>query len=55
MIRAIAWFARNHVAANLLMLLLVVGGIVTLPTLRQEMLPDISRLRAASVCGFITR
>ncbi len=37
----IAWFAKNHVASNLLMTLLVVGGLMTLPTLRQEMIPDV--------------
>jgi multidrug efflux pump subunit AcrB len=39
--RAIAWFARNHVAANLLMVLLVVGGLLTVPMLGQQMLPDV--------------
>ncbi len=39
--RAIAWFAHNHVAANLLMALLVAGGLMTLPTIRQEMIPDV--------------
>ncbi len=42
MSRAISWFAENHVAANLLMALLLVGGLLTLPMLKQEMLPDIS-------------
>ncbi|MDJ0785224.1 MAG: efflux RND transporter permease subunit [Myxococcota bacterium] len=40
--RSIDWFARNHVAANLLMLLLVGGGLLILPTVRQELLPDIA-------------
>ena len=40
--RAIAWFAENHVAANLLMALLVTTGLLTIPTLRQEMIPEIS-------------
>jgi len=39
--RAIAWFAENHVAANLLMALLVVGGLITIPMIGQEMVPDI--------------
>lgn len=39
--RAIAWFAENHVAANLLMALLIVGGLITIPTIGQEMLPDV--------------
>ena len=39
--RAIAWFAENHVAANLLMALLVVGGLFTLPHIKQEVFPEI--------------
>ena len=38
---ALAWMAKNPVAANLLMLLLVAGGIMTLPTIRQEEFPSI--------------
>ena len=37
----IAWFARNHVAANLLMLFIVVAGLATLPTIPQKPFPDI--------------
>ena len=37
----IAWFARNHVAANLMMMLVVVGGIVSLPIIQQKTFPDI--------------
>lgn len=40
--RLIAWFAENHVAANLLMLLLVVGGIFSLPNISKEIIPDVS-------------
>ena len=32
----IEWFARNHVAANLLLLLMVVGGIAALPTISKR-------------------
>jgi len=39
--RAIAWFAENHVAANLLMLLVVVGGLAALPGINQKSFPDI--------------
>jgi multidrug efflux pump subunit AcrB len=39
--RAIAWFAENHVAANLLMLMLVVGGLAALPAIQQKSFPDI--------------
>jgi len=38
---AIAWFARNHVATNLLMWAMLIGGVLAWPTLRQEMFPDI--------------
>jgi len=38
---AIAWFARNHVAANLLMLLLIAGGLASLPAIQQKSFPDI--------------
>ena len=37
----IAWFVHNPVAANLLMMVLVVGGLVTLPGIRQEEFPSI--------------
>ena len=37
----IEWFARNHVAANLLMAVLVIGGLLTIPILGQEMVPDV--------------
>jgi len=37
----VAWFARNSVAANLLMLLFVAGGLVTLPTIKQEVFPEV--------------
>jgi multidrug efflux pump subunit AcrB len=40
--RAIAWFAGNHVAANLLMMLLVVGGLLSIPTIKQEIMPELS-------------
>jgi len=38
----IAWFADNHVAANLLMILIIVGGVVSLPLLRTEVFPVVS-------------
>ena len=38
---AIAWMARNAVAANLLMLLLIFGGIFMLFKIEQEYLPEI--------------
>jgi multidrug efflux pump subunit AcrB len=39
--RAIAWFAKNRVATNLLMWTLCISGVLAWPTLRQEMFPDI--------------
>jgi len=39
---AIAWFATNHVAANLIMLLLIVGGLSALPTIHQKIFPDMN-------------
>ena len=39
--RAIAWFAENHVAANLVMFVIILAGLLTLPSLRQELFPSI--------------
>ncbi|THB76919.1 MAG: efflux RND transporter permease subunit [Desulfobulbaceae bacterium] len=36
----ISWFTANPVAANLLMLLILIGGTLTLSTIRQEFLPE---------------
>jgi hypothetical protein len=36
----IAWFASNHVAANLLMLLIIAFGIVSAVTIRKQTTPD---------------
>ena len=41
MTHAIAWFVRNPVAANLMMSVMVVGGLLTLLGLRQEEFPPI--------------
>jgi multidrug efflux pump subunit AcrB len=37
----IAWFAANHVAANLLMLFIIVAGLMSALTIRKEMQPEI--------------
>ena len=37
----IAWFARNHVAANLLMLVIIVGGLASIAQIRIQANPDI--------------
>ena len=39
---AVAWFARNPVAANLLMLFLLVGGGMTVASIRMETFPEFS-------------
>lgn len=44
----IRWFAHNPIAANLLMILLVVGGALALPALNKEFFPDF-KLNAVSV------
>ncbi|MEJ2604477.1 MAG: efflux RND transporter permease subunit, partial [Gammaproteobacteria bacterium] len=36
----IAWFASNHVAANLLMFLIIAFGIVSAFTIRKQTTPD---------------
>jgi multidrug efflux pump subunit AcrB len=41
MTRAIDWFVRNPVAANLLMLLLIGAGLVAMPRIPQKAFPDI--------------
>ncbi|MFK7915138.1 MAG: efflux RND transporter permease subunit, partial [Pseudomonadales bacterium] len=37
----ISWFARNHIAANLLLGVIVVAGLVALPTMSQKSFPDL--------------
>ena len=36
----IAWFASNHVAANLLMCLIIVAGLLSAATIRKQTQPD---------------
>ena len=36
----IAWFARNHVAANLLMFGIVLAGLGSIPSIKQTIFPD---------------
>jgi multidrug efflux pump subunit AcrB len=38
----IAWMAKNHVAANLLMLVFVVGGFILGPKVKQEVFPEVT-------------
>jgi len=37
----IAWFARNSVAANLLMIFILIGGLLTADTIRKQMFPQV--------------
>ena len=39
---AVKWMATNHVAANLLMLVLIIGGIIMAPSIKQEIFPEVS-------------
>ena len=37
----IAWFARNSVAANLLMIFILIGGLLTIQTINKQMFPQL--------------
>lgn len=37
----IAWFARNSVAANLLMIIIILGGLMTANTIRKQFFPQV--------------
>jgi len=39
---AIRWMAENHVAANLLMLVLLIGGLILGSSVKQEVFPDVN-------------
>ncbi len=38
----LAWFAKNHVASNLLMILILASGILTIFTIKIEFFPEMS-------------
>jgi len=38
----LAWFAKNHVAANLLMIFVIAAGLITLATIKVEFFPEMS-------------
>ncbi|MBI4566162.1 MAG: efflux RND transporter permease subunit [Planctomycetes bacterium] len=40
--RLIDWFVDNPVAANLLMVLVLVGGLMTLPRIKEELFPEVT-------------
>ncbi|MCK5505807.1 MAG: efflux RND transporter permease subunit, partial [Thermodesulfovibrionia bacterium] len=37
----IKWMAHNHVAANLMMMIFIVGGLITAFAIKQEVFPEI--------------
>ena len=49
---AVKWMARNHVAANLLMMALVIGGIIMGPSIKQEVFPEVSLDRVSVVVAY---
>ena len=38
---AISWFARNPVAANLMMVFIIVSGLIATTTVREEVMPEL--------------
>ena len=46
----IAWFTRNGVAANLVMLLLVIGGIASYMSVKRELFPQFSLRLTLQFC-----
>ena len=38
----VSWFARNHVAANLLMIFIIVIGLISLSKIQRELQPDLN-------------
>jgi multidrug efflux pump subunit AcrB len=52
MTSAIRWMAQNHVAANLLMLVLIVGGLIKGPAIKQEVFPEVSLDRIQVVVAY---
>ncbi len=49
---AIRWMARNHVAANLLMFVLIVGGLVKGFSIKQEVFPEIDLDRVQVIVAY---
>ncbi|MBW1828920.1 MAG: efflux RND transporter permease subunit, partial [Deltaproteobacteria bacterium] len=49
----VAWFTENHVAANLLMLFLLVGGAITALTMKLEVFPEFSMDRISITTEYI--
>ncbi|MCB0260138.1 MAG: efflux RND transporter permease subunit, partial [Calditrichaeota bacterium] len=40
--RLIAWFAENQVAANLLMIVIIAAGIISVASIKYEVFPEMS-------------
>ena len=40
--RILEWFAKNPVASNLAMLVIIAGGLLTLPRVKQEVFPEVA-------------
>ena len=40
--RALTWFSENTVAANLLMILIMAGGLLTVRNVKMEIFPELS-------------
>lgn len=49
---SLRWMATNHVAANLLMLVLIVGGIIKAPHIQQEVFPEVSLDRISVMVAY---
>lgn len=49
---AVKWMAKNHVAANLLMFALILGGIIMGPSIKQEIFPEVSLDRVSVVVAY---
>ncbi len=49
---AVKWMAKNHVAANLLMVALILGGIIMGPSIKQEIFPEVSLDRVSVVVAY---
>ncbi len=51
--KLISWFAENQVAANLMMLMIVVAGMLSLQTTRKELIPNISLDKVSISVAFL--
>ncbi|MBW1901214.1 MAG: efflux RND transporter permease subunit [Deltaproteobacteria bacterium] len=49
----VAWFAENHVAANLLMIFILVAGTITVMTMKLEVFPEFSMDRITITTEYI--